>query len=94
MRGGCWDESDLFDHLAIAVDEARYWERPDVEGQSAEAPQVLDALRPVAACVVNSPRAAWSRAIVDDQHSVSWLHNGRAEGRPTRFSPGVGDDWE
>ena len=58
-------ELDLLDALAFATDWARYWQPPDEEDVMFAQPDIVGALHPVAAAVLDSPLTRWWDEPVD-----------------------------
>lgn len=59
--------------LAEAVDAAAYWQPPDEEDVAAEAPEMREALLPIARAILESPATAfWSSGLADEQRFVAW----------------------
>lgn len=78
------DRSALAAALDVAVAFARYWQAPDGEDVLASAPEVRDALRPVARAVARAGGAAWWTDGIDrgDQWVVRFVTPGRPGPQP------------
>ena len=65
-------EMDLLEALGYAADCARYWQPPDDDVKFAD-PQLVGALRPIAAAVLASEHTAWwgEPMDIDNQHLVA-----------------------
>lgn len=95
---GGLSELELFDALGFATDWARYWQPPDEEDYWFAAPDLVTALRPIAAAVLDSPLTRWWADPVHlaDQRMIQNLSSN--EERPQSTTPyrpvsaGL-DDW-
>lgn len=81
--------------LREVVRWAVYWQEPDAEDRLLAGPDVLEALRPVARALGESPAAAWWRAPMDpvDQHHVAFVEQGAARLPSLGRSAAALEDW-
>lgn len=86
------DPTALLAALDAAVANARYWQEPDGMDVLGAAPEVREALRPIAATVVAAPAAAWWTTPID--LTAQWLveHPDRPW-RPTEAARTVLSRW-
>lgn len=77
--------------LGDSVDAAMYWQPPDDQDVVAARPDVVDALRPVAAAVAAAPGAQWWTSSMDPEHQrcADLHHPGVAADPPDADPPGV-----
>ncbi|ORI26643.1 hypothetical protein [Rhodococcus sp. 1168] len=80
-------EFDLLDALSFATDWARYWQPPDEEDVMFARPHIVNALRPIAVAVLNSPHAYWWSDPVDLDNQRLVVHPWSNDGWPESTLP-------
>lgn len=66
------DDDALAAALRVTVDVARYWQEPDTLDRLAAEPQIIEALRPLAADLLAHAGSSWRRERSDQQWAVQW----------------------